>query len=300
MKADELEMMGLSEAERAALADDDAIGAETDDFDEGDDPDGDESDDAGQDDTAAAGDDGPDDGAADPPAPEAEAAPVDPEAPRYLDVPDIAALQIEAEALEKRLRDMKTAFRSGDSDLDLDDYEDQRDELAAKLSAVRTDIRLAEDRRAINADAFRAYNARLANEIVARAKAEGIDYADPKAEKEFDRYMRVLQDDPDNAAQPLRWFFDEAHAMYKARHGIVAPPRKTQNQADPAAEAVRQRSQRRPAAPPSLALVPQAGMETEGETEFSYLDRLSGMALENAIARLSPDQAERYLSGQAA
>jgi hypothetical protein len=47
----------------------------------------------------------------------------------------------------------------------------------------------------------------------------------------------------------------------------------------------------------SLAQLPEAGNEPEGEGEFSHLDRLSGMALEKALARMPLEQQERYLMG---
>jgi hypothetical protein len=48
--------------------------------------------------------------------------------------------------------------------------------------------------------------------------------------------------------------------------------------------------------PKTLADVPAAaGADADGEDEFAALDKLSGMELENALAKLSPAKAEKYL-----
>ena len=61
-------------------------------------------------------------------------------------------------------------------------------------------------------------------------------------------------------------------------------------------EALAQRRQRAGEPPRTLANLPQAGVEAEGQGEFSHLENLSGLALEKALARMTPDQQERYLT----
>jgi hypothetical protein len=50
----------------------------------------------------------------------------------------------------------------------------------------------------------------------------------------------------------------------------------------------------RSALPPTLAGVPAAADASVG-SEFAHLDGLEGTALEKALARMTPDQQERYL-----
>jgi len=64
---------------------------------------------------------------------------------------------------------------------------------------------------------------------------------------------------------------------------------------------VRQIRSKRPAAPPTLAGLPSATLpETGDPDEFSRLDRLSGMDLEEALSRLSEAEADRYLMARVA
>lgn len=54
--------------------------------------------------------------------------------------------------------------------------------------------------------------------------------------------------------------------------------------------------QHRQELPPTLGGLPAASMTTAGEGEFAHLERLNGPAFESALARLTPEQHERYLA----
>lgn len=127
-------------------------------------------------------------------------------------------------------------------------------------------------------------------------KNEGIDYADAKnahLNKFLDSAVKLLANDPDNAERDSEWFLQEAHRMTKARYSLGAVP--SQAAPRPAASATRRPDLR--SVPPSLSSVPNAGADdaSTGESEFGYLEKLSGLELEAELARMSPAKQERYL-----
>jgi len=81
--------------------------------------------------------------------------------------------------------------------------------------------------------------------------------------------------------------------MTKTRDSLGAAP----SQAAPrqAANATRRPDLR--SVPPSLSAVPNAGADdpSTGESEFAYLEKLSGLELEAELARMSPSKVDRYL-----
>jgi hypothetical protein len=87
----------------------------------------------------------------------------------------------------------------------------------------------------------------------------------------------------------MNWFLEEAHRIVRAKHNIQAPAAKTQT------------STKRPAplsqVPKTLAGVPGPdGPGDVGNDEFQDIDKLSGLELEDAVAKLSPAARAKYLS----
>lgn len=121
-------------------------------------------------------------------------------------------------------------------------------------------------------------------------KDEQIDYRkDKPKEKDLDLFVKALAADEDNADKPMAWFLTEAHRMVRAKHGIQAPP------------VVKPGKPTRPApvaqVPKTLAGVPGTdGPGDLGGDEFQDLDRLEGLELEEAVAKLTPAAREKYLS----
>jgi hypothetical protein len=126
------------------------------------------------------------------------------------------------------------------------------------------------------------------------AKAEGIDYRkDTKKQKDLDIFVKVLAGEDENADKPMAWFLSTAHSMVKAKHGIatVAP---TTPAVDPNKPV--KRAAPKDLIPSTLAMVPGSdGPGDVGEDEFADVDRLEGLELERAIAKMSDDQRKRYL-----
>lgn len=139
-------------------------------------------------------------------------------------------------------------------------------------------------------------------------KAAGIDL-DGEAGAQFDRAVRLFaQDAADRGLTDTlgnmaasRDALAEAQALMLRRFGksAAAAPAAAAPGAAPAA-APTAPPVRKPAAadrsalPPTLAGVPAAADASVG-SEFAHLDGLEGTALEKALARMTPDQQERYL-----
>lgn len=136
-------------------------------------------------------------------------------------------------------------------------------------------------------------------------KAAGIDL-DGEAGAQFDRAIRLfaqdaidrgLTDAVGNMAAS-RDALAEAQALMLRRFGKASAPAAAPGAAPaaaPAAPPVRKPAAAdRSALPPTLAGVPAAADASVG-SEFAHLDGLEGTALEKALARMTPDQQERYL-----
>jgi hypothetical protein len=113
---------------------------------------------------------------------------------------------------------------------------------------------------------------------------------DPMIGQAFSTAVQVLAADAGNDNKPMSWFLEEADRMTRQRFVVSAEqpskaPRSTRT---------------RPAVPPTLGHLPAAQAPETGGDEFGYLDKLSGMALERALSKLSQADEQRWLMGQAA
>jgi hypothetical protein len=139
-------------------------------------------------------------------------------------------------------------------------------------------------------------------------KAAGIDL-DGEAGAQFDRAIRLFaQDAADRGLTDTlgnmaasRDALAEAQALMLRRFGKsaaaapAAAPAAAAPGAAPTAPPVRKPAAAdRSTLPPTLAGVPAAADASVG-SEFAHLDGLEGTALEKALARMTPDQQERYL-----
>lgn len=123
-------------------------------------------------------------------------------------------------------------------------------------------------------------------------KAEGIDYAtDKKLGKELDGQLKMLSQDPDNAERNAEWFLSEAHRRVKAINGIAAVA-KTPAPAPAPARPTPDLSK----VAPTLARVPVAANPALNGDEFGHMRNLEGNDYERAIARMTPEQLDRFLA----
>lgn len=139
----------------------------------------------------------------------------------------------------------------------------------------------------------------------------GINYKDEKLAAEFDRALKMfaneavargLSDSPGNLAASKE-ALSEAHALMLRRHGKkgAAPaPAPAVPAPSPAAPVPAPRAKERPAPDRSQLGVTLAGVPAAADatitSEFAHLEGIKDpAALERELAKLTPDQQERYL-----
>lgn len=233
----EHELAGLSEAERAALMDDD--------------------------DQADAGDlDG------------REAGPTG--EPDYDVMQQMAASTVHPDSITEYMRKLaeqrdalETAYEEGESDLTFAEYKAKLRELNEATLAASGN--LAESRlvhRMATEAASKEWQRQI-QEARREAKRIGLDMdRDPELARQWDRAVKFLGADPENAARDMKWFLEEGLKMVAVRHGKIKPER---DFGMPARDMGR------------MVDVPR-------------LDDLKGLDLERALARMTPEQAESWLT----
>ena len=120
---------------------------------------------------------------------------------------------------------------------------------------------------------------------MAEAKAEGLDYAaKPALMAAYNVHLKALGANPANEDKNAAWFLTEAHRLTKEDLGIKTRPR-----SDP------RRGTDLSAVPPTLRNTPAAADPNIAGDEFAHLGNLEGVALEKAVAKMTPEQQERWL-----
>lgn len=190
-----------------------------------------------------------------------------------------------------------------DGEITQDEHAKVKNEVRAKLDELL--VLEATDRATekIERDGMmKIYNADLA-ETIKQGKAAGLDYkGDLKAA--FDRAVVMFSnelaeqgifDTPGNLTNSKQ-ALKEAHELMLRRNGKAAPAPAPTPAPAPAPAAAKRLPPDRSKLPPTLAGVPAASDATIA-SEFAHLDALDGdpAALERALARLTPEQQERYL-----
>lgn len=187
----------------------------------------------------------------------------------------------------------KTELRQklNDGDIDFDEYEKSREELSLQERKLDRQLVKAEIARDIEEQsAQKTWENTVQSFLDSSAKA-GLDYrADNAKRNDLDLYVKTLAANPANAEKSMSWFVETADRMVRAQYGITTTqpkPNKQQNS----------RRQSLDELPTTLAHVSGADDVSESEGKFADLDKLDGLALETALARLSPDQRNEYLQG---
>lgn len=205
--------------------------------------------------------------------------------PRYkAELPADFADQVAA--LNNDMAELANQLRAGE--IEFDEYNEKQGELLAKrdeLNAVKLKADIAADMGAQNVE--QEWEFTVKRFVRATAKSEGIDYSkDAAKQKDLDLFVKALASEESNANQPMDWFLAEAHKRVKALHGIAEA--KSEVPAKPNRKAPLE------AIPKTLAQVPGGDGPGDVADEFSNLDGLEGLALEDALAKMSPAQRERY------
>lgn len=136
--------------------------------------------------------------------------------------------------------------------------------------------------------------------LVVAAKAEGLDYkADQKLMDEFNGLVRVFGAEAgdrgmtDEGLKASKWALKQAHETMQRRHG-KAPAAAADTGADGKAKPGPRGKADLSTIPPNLGKAPIAA-DANIADEFAHLEGLVGAALERAVAKLTPEQADRYL-----
>lgn len=307
---DDLDMEGLSDEERAALEDDDdeseilkniAGGADDDadeDEEDGDDnaSSGDGDDDAGaddDDDVAAVADDAAGDSK---PTENSNAAEVvDDKSPPVAaefqpefraQIPEGLADKITA--LDTRTTELLQKFNDGE--IELPEFLTQKSEIDSERLQLTLAQKQAEWAQSQNEDA-RAQRWKWEQERFFGQKSSEIYKGDEVLLGALNAAVIKLRNSPEHSGKPMSFFIDEADRQVRQRFNIAG--------SDKATDKVKETKQRREPdtskLPKTLANLPAADVAETGADEFAYLDKLDGIALEQALRKLTPEQEARYL-----
>jgi hypothetical protein len=209
------------------------------------------------------------------------------------DVP--ADLKEQQDAIASELTELRDKFKAGE--LEVDEYEAQRDSLLGKRDDLQKAVIKAEISQEMRQqDAQQAWQSAIERTFDNAAKPDGggIDYRNDTAKaSDLDLFVRRLGEDPANADKDMDWFLTEGHRRVLALHGITKA-------AAPAPAPTPPPTRKPPvgSVPATLAQVPGSDGPGDVAGEFSDLDALEGEALEDALARLSPGQLEKYQRGR--
>lgn len=226
--------------------------------------------------------------------------------PQYrADVPADAADQIKA--LTKEERDAFDQLMDGT--LDKDEYRAVKERTDAAVETLKTAVLTAgifetANQQAAHQSALRDWT-KSEGKSFAGFKDEGIDYkGKPALLAAYNHNLKTLGMDPANESRDATWFFNEAHARTKADLGLAgkaAAPAAAPTAAPAATPAAAPAPAARTAPdlsqiPPTLGRVPPAADPAIGSNdEFAHLANLNGAELEKAVARMTPEQQDRYL-----
>jgi len=225
-----------------------------------------------------------------------------------------AAIKTQADALAAEFKD---------GVIDFEQYRVQADALnksERSLNEIRLKASLSQEMTAQTQEQEWAHT--VNKFLTATAKAD-LDYSkDPDKQADLDMFVKSLANDAKNGDQPAEWFLVEAHKRVKALHGLGSEPKFAEPgflgsepkfaepSARPEGAVLRNAAKlvsdpnnpsRKPpldAVPKTLAQVP--GSDGPGDVdgnEFSDVDRLTGDAMEAAIAKMSAAQRDRYMAG---
>ena len=213
------------------------------------------------------------------------------------------------ENLDQQLKDLALARRDArrkyeEGELSEDQYDAELDRIEQerdKINSVRIRAEVSED---ITTQQLQREYRKTLDTFFADIKATGFDYkadANKGVLQHLDKTIKALSQTADGDEGPELWreILGNAHMLTAAKFKIptnkaAADDPGKSGKTTKAAEVARSRVPDLSKAPPTLGRGPSAGTPSVNTGEFSHLDGLSGIALERAVARLTPDQQERW------
>ena len=233
----------------------------------------------------------------------------EPQFPRYT-APPVEKYDEKIAALDARQAEAEAKFKAGDLELDALRAEDR------KIEGERRTLQEAKLKHDISVEQTNQSDAQKWQYDIARfmreaKKADGIDYSGNRTlNAALDQTVKDLANAKDkdgkliNDEKSGRWFLREAHKQVMKDIG-----RKPAAAADAAAETPEQKKAAAAAArktdpkklPQTLAKVPAADAAGDGDDpEFGHLEGLDGLDLEDAVARMTPAQQDKWARSSAA
>jgi hypothetical protein len=222
--------------------------------------------------------------------------------PRYdAKLPDDFDAQVKALA-DKELN-LKQQFKAGE--IEFDEFEQARSDLFVQreqLTIARTKAEISQEMNAQTAEQLwvHAVNEFMSDTAKLSGAAGGIDYRkDAEKASDLDGFVRSLAARSEHAHQSMAWFLTEAHKRVLALHGIaIKTPADQTTDSDSAAKPPAKPIDRKPPldiAPKTLAMIPGGDGPGDVDGEFADVLALEGLAYEQAIARMSSTERERFL-----
>lgn len=209
-------------------------------------------------------------------------------------------LDAKLKELAQARRDARRKYEEGelsedDYDAELDRIEQERDK--ANSARIRAEVSSEMTVQQLT----REYQKTIAS-FFGDVKKAGFDYTDEAnkgAMQYLDKTIKALAQTAEGEEGPELWreILSNAHLLTAAKFKIAAgkpEPKPDAGKGGKAAEVARSRTPDLSKVPPTVGRGPSAGTPSVNSDEFSHLDGLSGIALERAVARLTPDQQERW------
>jgi len=183
-------------------------------------------------------------------------------------------------AIKQAKAELREQLNNGD--IDLDQYEAKKDEISDEETTLRIKQASAENAARQNAH-IDSKRWEWEQEQFFGDKRNAI-YKDKIVMAALNAAVIDLANDPKNANQKGNFFLNEADKIVRERFGAASSTGKQNRQPDLSK------------IPKTLSNLPAADTEQENGGEFAHLEKLSGMDLEYAVAKLSPEQVQRYLT----
>lgn len=233
--------------------------------------------------------------------------------PRYV-APPVPDFDKKITALDERTKAATAKFKAGTDDAyDIDAYNAERDAIEKERRELEAaNLKATISQEGLVQTAEQKWDWEVGRFFRKVHREEGIDYADSnRLNKAMDDEVKRLSKIDEHKDKSSRWFLEEAHKGVKAKLGLkpstdtaaakaaaAEAAEKTRKESEAKAKALAARKVDKTKLPASLGGAPQAGEDdTGGESEFAHLDDLEGMDLENALAKMKPEEAARYLAG---
>jgi hypothetical protein len=194
--------------------------------------------------------------------------------------------------LEAQLKDLATKFDDGE--LDDADYNIEVRKIERAIARVEAKMELAEEQIEAQNAAAEANQAKL----MAQWEKEQIDFF-AKAENKVFAEDDALFNSLDAHVKKILAAGNVpiADVLSTAKHNLLTSIAKVTGQKLPDAPKPNAKAKApQVELPPTLGNIPSAIPNADGD-EFGYIDKLSGRKYEDAVAKLTPEQHERYLLG---